>query len=117
MWLARPHVIFMQNEVVYPDRDIAEKTAMRYSAGHVFDYIELNSEYSIYEIPVAAIWVGKTIREVNFRVKYKISILGIRQGDETSLLPMADHVFNEHEHLMVVGKIEDLERLLKKLDH
>jgi len=105
------------DEVVYPDRDIAEKTAMRYSAGHVFDYIELNSEYSIYEIPVAAIWVGKTIREVNFRVKYKISILGIRQGDETSLLPMADHVFNEHEHLMVVGKIEDLERLLKKLDH
>lgn len=105
------------DEVVYPDRDIAEKTAMRYSAGHVFDYIELNSEYSIYEIPVASIWVGKTIREVNFRVKYKISILGIRQGDETSLLPMADHVFNEHEHLMVVGKIEDLERLLKKLDH
>lgn len=105
------------DEVVYPDRDIAEKTAMRYSAGHVFDYIELNSEYSIYEIPVAAIWVGKTIREVNFRVKYKISILRIRQGDETSLLPMADHVFNEHEHLMVVGKIEDLERLLKKLDH
>ena len=50
------------DEVVYPDRDIAEKTAMRYSAGHVFDYIELNSEYSIYEIPVAAIWVGKTIR-------------------------------------------------------
>ena len=35
------------DEVIYPDRDIAEKMAMRYSANHVFDYIELTQEYSI----------------------------------------------------------------------
>lgn len=104
------------DEVVYPDRDIAEKTAMRYSAGHIFDYIELNEEYSIYEIPVAEPWIGKTIRDVNFRVKYKVSILGVKSNEETSLLPMADHVFSKSEHLMVVGRIEDLERLLKKMD-
>ena len=39
------------DEVIYPDRDIAEKLAVRYSANHVFDYIELTEEYSIYEIP------------------------------------------------------------------
>lgn len=103
------------DEVIYPDRDIAEKVAVRYSANHVFDYIELNDEYSIFEIPVAAEWVGKTIKEVNFRAKYKISILGIKTGDNTKLLPMADHQFDAEEHLMVIGKIEDVERLLKKL--
>lgn len=103
------------DEVIYPDRDIAEKVAVRYSANHVFDYIELNDEYSIFEIPVAAEWVGKTIKEVNFRAKYKISILGIKTGENTKLLPMADHQFDAEEHLMVIGKIEDVERLLKKL--
>ena len=39
------------DEVIYPDRDIAEKLAVRHSANHVFDYIELTDEYSIYEIP------------------------------------------------------------------
>ena len=39
------------DEVIYPDRDIAEKLAVRYSANHVFDYIELTDEFSIYEIP------------------------------------------------------------------
>ena len=39
------------DEVIYPDRDIAEKLAVRYSANHVFDYIELAEGYSIYEIP------------------------------------------------------------------
>ena len=103
------------DEVIYPDRDIAEKVAVRHSANHVFDYIEVNDEYSIFEIPVATEWVGKTIKEVNFRAKYKISILGIKTGENTKLLPMADHEFDDKEHLMVIGRIEDVERLLKKL--
>lgn len=104
------------DEVIYPERDIAEKAAIRYSSSHVFDYIEVDDEYSIYEIPVAAEWVGKTIKEVNFRAKYQVSILGIKKGENTKLLPMADHVFEENAHLMVIGKMEDLERLLKKFD-
>ncbi len=105
------------DEVIYPDRDIAEKAAFRYSSNHVFDYIELNDEYSIYEIPVAQEWVGRTIKDVNFRAKYKVSILGFKQGEETQLLPMADHVFDDKEHLMVVGRIGDVDRLLEKFDN
>lgn len=105
------------DEVIYPDRDIAEKVAVRYSANHVYDYIEVNDEYSIFEIPVAEEWVGKSIKEVNFRAKYKVSILGIKRGENTKLLPMADYEFDEKEHLMVIGQIEDVERLLKKFDH
>lgn len=103
------------DEVVYPEKDIAEKTAVRFSANHVFDYIEFNEEYSIFEIPVAAEWVGKTIREVDVRARYKVNILGYKIGESTQLMPMADHVFGEKEHLMVIGRVEDLERLLKKL--
>lgn len=105
------------DEVIYPDRDIAEKVAVRFSANHVFDYIEINNEYSIFEIPVAAEWAGRTIREVNFRAKYRVSIMGIKTGEDTRFLPMADHVFGEKEHLMVIGRIEDVERLLKKFEH
>lgn len=100
------------DEVVYPDRDIAQKVAVRCSANHVFDYIELNSEYGIYEIPVMNEWIGKSIVEVNFRSRYKVNILGYKLGEETQLLPMADHVFEENEHLMVIGRKEDVRRIL-----
>lgn len=100
------------DEVVYPDRDIAQKIAVRYSANHVFDYIELNSEYGIYEIPVMEEWIGKSIVEVNFRSRYKVNILGYKRGEETQLLPMADHVFEENEHLMVIGRKEDVRNII-----
>lgn len=47
------------DEVVYPDKEIAENLAVRYNADNIFDYIELTSEYSIFEIPVVSSWVGK----------------------------------------------------------
>lgn len=103
------------DEVVYPDRDVAEKTAVKFNANHVFDYIELTPEYSIFEIPTIPEWHGKSIMEVNFRVKYKVSIVGIKNGEQTNLLPGADHVFTPQEHLMVIGNNKDVEKLLKKL--
>lgn len=105
------------DEVIYPDRDIAEKVAVRFSANHVFDYIEINDEYSIFEIPVAGEWAGKTIRDVNFRAKYRVSIMGVKKGENTQFLPMADHIFDQKEHLMVIGRIEDVERLLRKFEN
>ncbi len=105
------------DEVIYPDRDIAEKVAVRYSANHIFDYIEFNDEYSIFEIPVAEEWVGKSIREVNFRAKYQVNILGYKKGENITLMPMADHVFDDKEHLMVIGKVEDINRILKKFEY
>lgn len=103
------------DEVIYPDRDIAEKLAVRYSANHVFDYVELTEEYSIYEILPPPFWVGKSIRELDIRNQYHISILGTKVEGETSLMPGAGYVIRSDEHLMVIGKKEDVDRLLKKI--
>ena len=46
------------DEVIYPDRDIAEKIAVRFSADQVFDYFELGGGFSIYEIPPLPEWIG-----------------------------------------------------------
>lgn len=104
------------DEVIYPDRDIAEKIAVRYSANHVFDYVELTDEYSIYEIPPVERWIGRSIKDVNVRQKYHASIIATKEEGKTKLLPPADHIFKESEHLMVIGKKEDIDRILRQID-
>ncbi|MGN0244317.1 MAG: potassium channel family protein [Lachnospiraceae bacterium] len=103
------------DEVVYPDRDIAERIAQRHSANHIFDYIELMDGYSICEIPTKAEWIGKTIRDVDIRAKYHVSVLGTKDGDRVQMLPMAEHVLESAEHLIVMGEKAALAKLLKKL--
>lgn len=104
------------DEVIYPDRDIAQKVAARFSAKHVFDYVGITDEYSMYEIPPMKEWIGQSIRQVNFRPKYNVSILGTKKEGKANLLPPADHIFKEDEHLLVVGRKEDVDKILEHID-
>ena len=102
------------DEVIYPDRDIAERLAVRHSANHIFDYIEITEEFSIYEIPPMPSWVGKSIKDINVRAKYNVSVVGIKNNGEISFLPPADHKFSSDEHLMIIGRKKDVDEMLKK---
>ena len=103
------------DEVVYPERDSAERLATRLSARNVFDYIELTDEYSIYEIPPLESWVGRSVRDVDVRNKYHINILAVKAGSSLKPLPGADYVFAGDEHLLALAAKEDARKLLKKI--
>lgn len=102
------------DEVVYPERDIAEKVAKKSSANHVFDFVDLG-DYGIYEVLPLKEWVGKSIKELNVRVNYNISILGIREKNGSVFMPDADYCFGNSDHMMVMGSDADLARFLRKL--
>jgi len=104
------------DEVIDPEQEIAEKLAVRCSANNLFDYIELTKDISIYEIPPADRWIGKSIKEVNFRVRYNVSILATKIGEKVSLLPAADHIFRADDHFMVIGRHNDVEKILKLIN-
>lgn len=103
------------DEVFYPDRDIAERLAVKHSASHVFDYIELTEGYSIYEIPPMSGWIGKSIRQVDIRAKYHVSIIGVKQDGQLKILPHADYVLNGGEHLMLIGLKKDVDKILSNM--
>ena len=102
------------DEVIYPEKEMAENLAVRYSANNIFDYIELTSEYAIYEVPVPASWEGRTITEINIRRKYKVNIIAIKAGDNMKVLPGPDYCFTEYDHIVVIGKAEDVFRITDK---
>lgn len=103
------------DEVIYPNRDMAEKLARKVSTNHVFDYIELTDEYAIYEIPPISAWVGKSIREANIRAEYNVNVLGVKVDGETMIMNLADYVIGADEHLIVLGTQADVDRIVKQI--
>ncbi len=96
------------DEVVYPDKDIAEKLAVTLNSEKVFDYIELNSEYAIFEISVPAAWTGKTVVELNPRGQYGLNILAIKKNNAIVDSVSAAYVFEKNDHMLVFGKTEQI---------
>ncbi len=101
------------DHVVYAEREMAERLAVKYGAKNVFDYIELASGYAIYEIAVPAAWYGKSILDKAVRTRYRVSILATKKGGAIAPLPHPDHVFTPGESLMVMGAEEDIRALTK----
>lgn len=96
------------DEVVYPDKDMAEKLAIRCSAKNVLDYFSITKDYSIFEIPIMQDWVGFSIEEVNVRKKYHINILLIKNGNKIMTMPKADYIFKMDDQIIVIGKSEEV---------
>lgn len=103
------------DEVIYPDRDMAERVAKKYSANHVLDYVALNDDYSIYEINPPEGWVGKSIKENNVRQKYNVNIVTVKEAGKNRVLPLPDYVFKADDAVMVLGLNADVDKLVRKL--
>ena len=101
------------DEVIYPEQEVAASLAVSESSDSIFDCIRLTADYSIYELQPLPRWVGKSLKELNFRVKYNLTVIAaIRDGViRPNLSP--DYTFREEEHLLVLGRIEDIHRVIR----
>lgn len=102
------------DEVIYPEREMAIKAAVKYNANHIFDYIELTEEYSLYEIPALRSWIGKTIGNIDVRNKHHINIIAVIKGEKLDPMPKANYVFAEGDQIVVIGTDEDIKKLTEK---
>ena len=101
------------DEVVYPEKQLAIWTAIRYSADHLLDYIELDGEYGVFEIPVPKEWLGKTVVEIDVRKKYHVSIMAVRSDRKLNLAVNANTVLDPGITLMVLGKYKDVQKCFR----
>ena len=104
------------DEVIFPERELSEKLAMRYSAENIFDYIYLTGEFSLYEIPIRKEWIGHTVMEIDVRKKYKINIIAIKKGNTLQPMPGGLYEFEKGDHLVVIGHSSDVFKLTAKME-
>ncbi len=98
------------DEIVYPEKQLAKWTAIRYACDHIFDYIELDDEYSIFEIAVPDSWIGKTIGEIDIRRRYSINIMAVKKRQKMDAMITPETRLEKGENLLVLGSNKDIQR-------
>ncbi len=101
------------DEVVYPEKQLARWTAIRCSADHILDYIEIDGDHAIFEVPIPKAWLGKTIGQVDIRKKFSINILAVKTGRKLDSFITPDTLLSEEKTLMVMGKYKDLQKCFR----
>ena len=98
------------DEIVYPERQLADWVAIRYSADHILDYIELDEEHAIFEISIPEEWIGKTIGQLDIRKKYNINIMALKTNDIMNLGISSDTQLLKGSTMLVLGETKHIQK-------
>ena len=91
------------DHVVYPEKQLAAWTAIRYTSDHISEYVELDGDYAILAVSVPKNWAGKTVGGINIRKKYGINILGVRRNGALHPDITTETTLYESDTLLVLG--------------
>lgn len=97
-------------EVVYPERDMALRLGKRLVSHNFLDYISLDNEVEIQQIPVTTAMLGKSVQEMNIRQRYGLNIIAIERERVTDIEVSPQYRFSAGDIIVVIGKLENIKR-------
>ena len=101
------------DEVVYPEKQVANWAAIRYTADHIRDYIEVDEAHAIFEVEVPEGWIGKTVGELDIRRKYSINIMATKENGKINMAVSPETVLTDNITLMVLGAYKELQKCFR----
>ncbi|WP_296967436.1 TrkA family potassium uptake protein [uncultured Eubacterium sp.] len=101
------------DRVVYPEKQMAKWTAIRYTSDHILDYIEVDDSYAIFEVQVPDNWIGKSIGRIDIRKKYNINILALKEYGKMNMAITPDTVLSSNISMLVLGDYKSLQKCFK----
>lgn len=100
------------SDVVYPDRDMAERLAHRLEASRMLDFVTLSEHISISKLVCPDWVVGKTVQELNLRKEYGVNILAVESGNNLYEIVSPSYEFKKDDILFLSGSKDSLTKLL-----
>lgn len=101
------------DEVIYPEKQVANWAAIRYTADHVRDYIEVDEAHAIFEVEVPEGWIGKTVGELDIRRKYSINIMATKENGKINMAVSPDTILTDNITLLVLGAYKELQKCFR----
>lgn len=101
------------DEIVYPEKQVANWTAIRYSSEHIFDYVQLSDTHAVFEIEMPQNWVGKTIGQVDIRKKFNINIMALKRDGKLDMAIRPDTMLTDDATMLVLGESRDIQKCFK----
>ena len=94
--------------LIFPERDMGERVANQLLTPNMLNYIELSNEYNIEEIMIPTKMAEKSLRQLDIRAKYNISVIAINREGTIIVSPSPDQTIHKEDLLVMIGNREDL---------
>jgi len=102
-------------ETIFPERESGIRLGKRIASRALLNYVQLGPGFSVQEMAVPPSWVGKSLRELEPRRRYGISVVAVHDIllDRIQAVPNPDELLKDSDALLVAGADETLAKVAK----
>ena len=99
--------------IIFPESEAAMRLCKRIINPNILDDFSLGDEYTIVELELPVSFAGKTLLEIGIRQNYSSYLIAIRDVEtgKTTFMPDQETVFRENTSLVLIGKIESIQKI------
>jgi trk system potassium uptake protein TrkA len=99
-------------DIIFPEKDMAIKTARGLSSSNILEFIPIAEDYSITEVAPPSHFIGKNLIALDLRRKFQVTVIGIKDvlTGEFNTLPAPTHIIKDSDLLILIGKADDVEK-------
>ena len=98
------------DRVVYPEKQVAKWSSIRYADDHILDYMEVDASHAIFAVAIPDEWIGRSVGELDIRRRYNINILAVKKEREVSVTISVDTVLEADSTLLVLGDYKAIQK-------
>jgi trk/ktr system potassium uptake protein len=115
------------DRVVLPEQEIGEKLAYALMHPNFKEIFFLGGQISVVEFKAPEKFVGKSLETIQLRVKYGLNLVSIQRNREEKdkkgnvntridiIMPTAQTIIEENDSLVLVGKKDDINKMMSKI--
>ncbi len=99
------------NKVILPEHQVGVHLGRQLATRHMIDFLEVNEHIGIIELEAPPRLCGKTLAQCDLRKRMGLSVIAVDRDTNIIANPRADFQIRTGDVLMVIGRIEDAEKL------
>lgn len=108
--------------VIFPEKDMASRTASHLLAPNLIDYLWVVPGYGMVEVEAPDSFIGEALLELNIRQRYGVTVVAVRSQaglhptdrpppeGPVPFVPTPDYVFQNGDVLIIFGKNETIRK-------
>lgn len=101
------------DEIIRPEKEMGDKVARNIMRNNILDVITLDEDNSIIEFTAPDRWVGRSLKDLDLRKKYKINVIGMKSSPDGPLsinVPPEEKI-RPDSFIVAIGKPDTFEHL------
>jgi trk system potassium uptake protein TrkA len=99
------------DEVILPEHEAGRRLGRKMAIDHLVDYLEVGNDVGVVELLAPPSTWDHSLSELSLRQRYGLTVIAVRRREDLVVSPSASFRLKEDDIVVVLGRMEDAERL------